>query len=103
MICAEARAKLLRDQAHSRAIPNVADDELDGGIEVVRPPRAAVDLGVETVEGANRMPRREQPVAQMRADESCPTGQEHFTAARGASTALVTMSTAASRRGRPAR
>src|SRR5207247_4833108 len=73
--------------AHGGASANIADDELDGRIEVVGPRRAAVDLGVEAVQGANRMPGREQPVAQMRADESRPPGQEHLHAAPEASTA----------------
>jgi hypothetical protein len=47
--------------------------ELDRGIEVRRPPAVRMHLRVETVERANRVATREQPVCQMRPDEAGAT------------------------------
>ena len=51
-------------------VTDVADDELDIGIEVCGPRRRAVHLLDEAVERTNAMPLRKELVGEVRADEA---------------------------------
>ncbi len=61
---------------HGLRVADVADDELDVGRQVVRALALRVDLGVQHVEDAHALPRRQQLGRQVGADEAGPAGDE---------------------------